>query len=96
MFSQEELESIASVVRDFPDLLVLSDEVYEYIKFDGAEHARFANCDGMFERTISLFSAGKTFSCTGWRIGYALTSPALAKPLTDMHCVVNFSTTTPL
>lgn len=96
MFSMEELEEIAAVVRDFPNLLVLSDEVYEYIKFDGVEHARIANCEGMFDRTISLFSAGKTFSCTGWRLGYALTSPALAKPLADMHCVVNFATTTPL
>lgn len=96
MFSMEELEEIAQVVREFPNLIVLSDEVYEYIKFDGVEHARFANIEGMFDRTISLFSAGKTFSCTGWRLGYALTSPALAAPLAAMHCVVNFSTTTPL
>jgi aspartate/methionine/tyrosine aminotransferase len=96
MFSMEELEEIASVVRDFPNLLVLSDEVYEYIKFDGVEHARIANCEGMWDRTISLFSAGKTFSCTGWRIGYMLSPPELAKPMADMHCVVNFATTTPL
>jgi aspartate/methionine/tyrosine aminotransferase len=96
MFTVEELESIATVVKEFPNLMVLSDEVYEYIKFDGHQHNRIANVDGMFERTVSLFSAGKTFSCTGWRLGYAIAPANLVKPMVDMHCTVNFSTTTPL
>ena len=68
-------------MRRFPRCIVISDEVYEFMTFDGLKHERFCTIDGMFERTISMFSAGKTFSCTGWRVGYALAPAHLTQVL---------------
>ena len=53
-------------------LLVLSDEVYEWMVFDGRAHVRIAALEGMWERTLSIFSAGKLFSATGWRLGWGV------------------------
>lgn len=50
------------------DLLVISDEVYEWLVYDKEEHIRIATLDGMWERTITMGSAGKTFSTTGWKV----------------------------
>jgi N-succinyldiaminopimelate aminotransferase len=68
VFSRAELGAIAAVCRDF-DLLALTDEVYEHLVFDG-EHVPLCTLPGMGERTISVSSAGKTFSFTGWKIGW--------------------------
>ena len=96
VFDMQELQDIADVVRDFPNLLVVSDEVYEYSTFQPKTHARFANIKDMWERTISLYSAGKTFSCTGWRIGYAIGPDELIKPLIAAQGVLSFCAATPL
>lgn len=98
VFSREELEGIADVVRRYPRLLVISDEVYEHMVFDGLEHVRFATLNGgeMFDRTMTVFSAGKTFSCTGWRVGYFLAPARLALPLIKAQSVVAFASATPL
>lgn len=96
VYSREELEGIASVVRRFDQLVVLSDEVYEFMCFEGNKHERIANLDGMYERTISLFSAGKTFSCTGWRCGYSIAPPQLSKPLEDAVANASFCAPNPL
>jgi aspartate/methionine/tyrosine aminotransferase len=96
VFSLDELHDIANVVREFPNLLVVSDEVYEFSTFKPLTHHRFATIDGMWDRTISLYSAGKTFSCTGWRIGYAIGSKYLIAPLVAAQGVISFCTATPL
>ena len=96
VFGLEELQDIANVVRDFPDLFVVSDEVYEFSTFQPWTHHRFANIEGMWDRTISLYSAGKTFSCTGWRIGYAIGAAPLIAPLVAAQGVISFCTATPL
>eukprot|EP00948_MAST-09A_sp_MAST-9A-sp1_P003529 g3529.t1 len=96
VFSMKELEDIASICRKFPNLLVLSDEVYEYMVFDGKKHLRFALLPDMWERTISLYSAGKTFSATGWRIGYAIGPENLMQPLHLLQGAMSFCTATPL
>jgi len=96
VFSKAELEGIAKVVQKYPKLVVLSDEVYEGMVFDGLEHQHIATCDGMFERTISVFSVGKTFSATGWRVGYAVGPEELIAPLVRVHQASNFATPTPL
>jgi aspartate/methionine/tyrosine aminotransferase len=96
VFSKEELEEIAGVVREFPNLMVLSDEVYEHMVFEGLRHEHFASLDGMFDRTVTLFSVGKTFSCTGWRLGYAIGPSHMIHPIKALHAAVNFSTATPL
>lgn len=96
VFSRDELEGIAGVVRRHPQLLVLSDEVYEFMCFDGLQHHRFATLEGMWERTISLFSAGKSFSCTGWRVGYSIGPAALVQPLQQTQGTISFCSPTPL
>ena len=94
VYSKEELDSVAQVVKDFPNLVVLSDEVYEYMVYDNLRHTHMATIREMFEKTITLFSAGKTFSCTGWRLGYAIGPTSLLVPFKTVHSVINFSTTT--
>ncbi|RDI43516.1 pyridoxal phosphate-dependent aminotransferase [Nocardia mexicana] len=65
-----DLQAIAELVREH-DLLVVTDEVYEHLTFDGHEHISIATLPGMFERTVVISSAAKTFSVTGWKIGWA-------------------------
>ena len=72
VFTRAELEEIAAVACRH-DLLVLSDEVYEYIVYDGAEHVSIGSLPGMLERTISTFAFTKAYSMDGWRIGYVAT-----------------------
>ncbi|GAA0273061.1 pyridoxal phosphate-dependent aminotransferase [Actinomadura nitritigenes] len=74
VFTRGELEAVAAVCRDH-DLVAITDEVYEYLTFDGTEHIPLATLDGMRERTVSVSSAGKTFSATGWKTGW-VTAPA--------------------
>ena len=74
VFSAEELEEIAAVCREH-DIIAITDEVYEYLTFDGAKHIPLATLPGMRERTLGISSAGKTFSVTGWKTGW-VTGPA--------------------
>jgi N-succinyldiaminopimelate aminotransferase len=74
VFDRNELEAIADVARRH-DLLVVTDEVYEHLTFDDHEHVPMATLPGMFDRTVTISSSGKTFSFTGWKIGWA-TGPA--------------------
>ena len=69
VFTREELEAIADVAREH-DLFVFTDEIYEYFVYDGAKHICLATLDGMRERTIVMSGFSKTFSVTGWRLGY--------------------------
>jgi N-succinyldiaminopimelate aminotransferase len=75
VFGNDELEAIAAVCRDH-DLIAVTDEVYEHLVFEG-EHIPLASFDGMRDRTVTISSAGKTFSVTGWKIGWACASPPL-------------------
>ncbi|WP_200826951.1 pyridoxal phosphate-dependent aminotransferase [Thermomonospora echinospora] len=74
VFTRAELEVIADVCREH-DLTAVTDEVYEYLTFDGAGHVPLASLEGMRERTVAISSAGKTFSATGWKVGW-ITAPA--------------------
>jgi aminotransferase len=69
VFSRAEIEEIAAVCRD-QDLFLFTDEIYEYFVYDGTEHVCAATLDGMRERTIVMSGFSKTFSVTGWRLGY--------------------------
>jgi aminotransferase len=81
VFSRAELEALAAVAEEH-DLFLFTDEIYEYFAFDGTEHISPATLPGMAERTISVSGLSKTFSITGWRIGYLTASarwlPAIA------------------
>uniref|UniRef100_A0A7S3K078 Aminotransferase class I/classII large domain-containing protein n=1 Tax=Aureoumbra lagunensis TaxID=44058 RepID=A0A7S3K078_9STRA len=96
VFTIDELDGIADIVQRHPGLVVLSDEVYEAMVYDDLEHIHFASRPGMFERTLTVFSAGKTFSATGWRVGYVIGPSQFVQPLVRVHQASNFSTPTPL
>jgi len=70
VFSKQELEQIAEVIKKFPKVIVISDEVYEFMVYDNQEITRFATLPSMWERTLTIGSAGKTFSVTGWKTGW--------------------------
>jgi N-succinyldiaminopimelate aminotransferase len=93
VFSREELETIAEVcVRH--DLLAVTDEVYEHIVFEGT-HVPLAALPGMRDRTVTISSAGKTFSLTGWKIGWTCASPPLAAAVRAAHQFVTYAVATP-
>jgi aspartate/methionine/tyrosine aminotransferase len=94
MYSREELETIAKLAVKH-DLLVLSDEVYEFLGFDGNEHIPIASLPGMNERTITISSTGKTFGMTGWKIGYAIAPALLTDSVRKVHQFATFAVNTP-
>ena len=69
VYSKEELESLASVLKKHEDIFIVSDEIYEHINFVGG-HVSIANIEGMFDRTITVNGVSKAFAMTGWRIGF--------------------------
>jgi N-succinyldiaminopimelate aminotransferase len=69
VFTRAELEAVAAVCVEH-DLVAITDEVYEHLLFDGREHVPLASLPGMSSRTVTISSAGKTFNCTGWKIGW--------------------------
>ena len=94
VFSRREIEHIAGLCRRH-DLLAVTDEVYEHLVFDG-EHLPLATLPGMRERTITISSAGKTFSMTGWKIGWACAPEPLTAALRTVHQFITFCNSAPL
>jgi N-succinyldiaminopimelate aminotransferase len=95
IFSRAELTLIAELCQEF-DVLAITDEVYEHIVFDDANHIRLATLPGMRERTLTLSGAGKTFSCTGWRIGWAIGPAPMQEALCRLRQFTVFAAATPL
>jgi aspartate/methionine/tyrosine aminotransferase len=95
VFTRPELEEIAALSIQH-DTIVVSDEVYDRMVFDGLEHFRIALLPGMWERTVTLGSAGKTFSVTGWKIGWAVAPAPLSEALRKVHQWVPYAVTSPL
>lgn len=93
VFSRKELELIASLCKEH-DALAFVDEVYNKLVFKG-EHVSLASLDGMYERTVTMNSLGKTFSLTGWKIGWAVAPPHLTWGLRLAHSYLTFATATP-
>lgn len=94
VFSLEELNFIASLVIKH-DLMVISDEVYEFLTYDGYEHIPFASLPGMKEKTVTISSCGKTFGFTGWKIGYAIAKPEWINAIHGIHQWTTFAVNTP-
>ncbi|KAI3464494.1 hypothetical protein Pfo_021157 [Paulownia fortunei] len=94
MFTREELNAIASLCIEH-DLLVFSDEVYDKLAFE-MDHISIASLPGMYERTVTLNSLGKTFSLTGWKIGWAIAPPHLTWGVRQAHSFLTFATSTPM
>jgi aspartate/methionine/tyrosine aminotransferase len=71
-FTREELETISEILKDFPDVVVLSDEVYDFLTFDGLEHIPFATIGDNWNRTVTVYSGGKLLNATGWKVGWSI------------------------
>lgn len=99
VFTHDELLQIAEAVQEH-NLLVLSDEVYEWMVYTDptrrVAHERIATLPGMWERTITLGSAGKTFSVTGWKIGWAIAPRPIAAAIFAAHQWIPFAVSTPM
>jgi aspartate/methionine/tyrosine aminotransferase len=94
VFSDDELAAIAGLCVEF-DVIAITDEVYEEMVYEGA-HRRLANYDGMWQRTLTLSSIGKTFSLTGWKVGWGIGPPDLTAGLRSAHQFLTFTTPTPV
>jgi N-succinyldiaminopimelate aminotransferase len=93
--SVEELQHVADVAID-RDLIVVTDEVYEHLTYDDAVHVPIATLPGMRERTVSVSSAGKTFSVTGWKIGWICAPPAMIRAVMTVKQFLTFTHSGPL
>lgn len=95
VWTREELIDVATLTQKH-DIYLLSDEVYEFLLFDGAKHIPTATLDGMFERTITISSAGKTFGVTGWKIGWICANEKVSRACRLVHQYVTFAVSTPM
>ncbi len=95
VFSRLELERIAELCRRY-DVIAITDEIYEHILYDGAVHVPLATLPGMAERTITINGVSKTFSVTGWRIGWCLAAPEITAGIRKIHDFVTVGAPAPL
>jgi len=95
IFSRQELESIAAVAQQH-DLFVFTDEIYEYFLYDDRTHVSLASLPGMADRTITIGGYSKTFSITGWRIGYSIAAARWAQAIGAMNDLLYVCAPTPL
>lgn len=95
VFSKEELEYIASLAVKY-DTYVITDEVYEHIVYAPYKHTYFASLPGMFERTISCSSLSKTYSITGWRLGYCIPPENIIEQIKKVHDFLTVGAAAPL
>ncbi|MGY0791080.1 aminotransferase [Azospirillum argentinense] len=91
VFTRAELELLAEFVQRF-DAFAVCDEVYEHIIFDGLAHIPLMTLPGMRDRCLKIGSAGKTFSLTGWKVGYVTGAPHLLQPVVKAHQYITFTT----
>lgn len=95
VFSAQDLEMLAELTRN-TDIIILSDEVYEHIVFDGERHHGMATHPALAERSVIVSSFGKTFHVTGWRVGYCLAPAELMTEICKVHQFLMFSADTPM
>ena len=84
IYNEKELYEIANVIKKYPNVFVLSDEIYEHINY-GTKHVSFASIEGMYERTVTVNGIAKAFAMTGWRIGYLGAPIWIAKACTKLQ-----------
>ncbi|HDR9190855.1 aminotransferase [Burkholderia vietnamiensis] len=95
VFRADDLERLAQLTRN-TDIVVLSDEVYEHVVFDGAQHQSVARHRELAERSVIVSSFGKSFHVTGWRVGYCVAPAALMDEIRKVHQFMTFSADTPM
>ncbi|MDD5491942.1 MAG: aminotransferase class I/II-fold pyridoxal phosphate-dependent enzyme [bacterium] len=95
VFSREELSDIAALCQKW-DCLAITDEIYEHIIYDGAAHISIASLSGMAERSVTINSVSKTYSVTGWRVGWAIAAPGITARIRKVHDFLTVGAPTPL
>jgi aminotransferase len=95
VFTREELGWVASLCAEH-DAVAVTDEIYEHILYDGAAHVPLATLPGMRERTVTVNALSKTYSVTGWRVGWALAAPALTAAIRKVHDFLTVGAPAPL
>lgn len=95
VFSEEELRMVADLCSDY-DVVAITDEIYEYITYDGKRHVSLASLGDMHERTVTVSGLSKTFSVTGWRLGYVTAEKELTKAIRTVHDYNTVCAPTPL
>ncbi len=95
VFSRKELSYIANLCQQH-DCLAVTDEIYEHILYDGQEHVSIASLPGMADRTITINSISKTYSLTGWRVGWAIASPRITAEIKKVHDFLTVGAAAPL
>ncbi len=96
IITHEEFLQLEKLFEQFPQLYLISDEVYENIIFDGNKHHSALDYKGLRNRTFAVYSFGKSLHVTGWKIGYCIASPELTLEFRKVHQYVTFSSATPL
>jgi N-succinyldiaminopimelate aminotransferase len=94
VLTDDELRGVSEVAVEH-DLIVITDEVYEHLVYDGLAHKPLASYDGMAERTVTISSAGKTFAVTGWKIGWVAGTPAIVTAVTTAKQFLTFTSGAP-
>jgi len=94
VWTTQDWDELASIVRD-TDIIIISDEVYEQLIFDGKKHFSVLEHTELKERSFAIFSFGKVFNNTGWKTGYVIASPALTQNFRKAHQYIAFSVNTP-
>jgi aspartate/methionine/tyrosine aminotransferase len=95
VFTRKEMEMIRDLCLRW-NVIAISDEIYEHMVYDGAEHISIATIDGMRDRTITINALSKTYSVTGWRVGWTIASPALSLAVRKVHDFLTVAAATPL
>ncbi len=95
VFTREELTFIAGLCQTW-DVTAITDEIYEHIIYDGAEHIPMATLPGMRDRTVTISGLSKTYSVTGWRVGWTIASPELTDGIRKVHDFVTVGAAAPL
>jgi aspartate/methionine/tyrosine aminotransferase len=95
VFRRAELETIAALCRQW-DVIAISDEIYEHIIYDGHRHVPIATIDGMAERTVTINGLSKTYSVTGWRVGWTISPPSLTGAIRKVHDFLTVGAAAPL
>jgi aminotransferase len=95
VFTRIELELIRDLCVEF-DVVAITDEIYEHILYDGAEHISIATIEGMRDRTVTINSLSKSYSVTGWRVGWAIAPPALTDAIRKVHDFLTVGAAAPL
>ncbi|MGB1239072.1 MAG: methionine aminotransferase [Pseudomonadales bacterium] len=95
VMGEDDIRALIDLVKG-TDILLIGDDVYEHIVFDGAAHQSFVRFNELYQRSFVISSFGKTYHVTGWKIGYCVAPPALSAEFRKVHQFLNFATSSPL